>query len=234
MIKYSISAVIAAYNEQNNILSLIKKTDGVLKQKNFDYEIIVVNDGSQDNTLSILEELTLKYPRLKIINHTQNKGYGATVVSGLKASRYELIFFTDGDNQFNVEEIDKLLLYIDNADLVAGYRVKRSDHFFRKINALAWNALIRFLFKVKVKDLDCAFKLFRKAILEEMDLKKVKSQGAMINAEILVRLKKINAKIIEVPVSHFYRKFGKQTGASLKVIAKAFKELIMFYQELYS
>ncbi|MDP8215915.1 MAG: glycosyltransferase family 2 protein [Candidatus Kaelpia imicola] len=234
MIKYSISAVILAYNEQNNITPLIKKTDRVLKQKFFDYEIIVVNDGSQDNTLSVLKELTLKYPKLKIVTHTQNKGYGAAVVSGLKTSQYELVFFTDGDNQFNVEEINKLLPYIDDSDLVAGYRVKRSDNFFKRINTLAWNILIRFLFKVKVKDLDCAFKLFRKTILEKIDLRRVKSQGAMINAEILVRLKKVDAKIVEVPVSHFHRKFGKQTGASLKVIAKAFKELAMFYRELHN
>jgi glycosyltransferase involved in cell wall biosynthesis len=234
MKKYNISVVIPAYNEQDNITPLIEKADEVLKKRFFNYEIIVVNDGSQDNTLTILKKLAPRYPKLKIISHAQNRGYGAAVISGLKSAQYELIFFTDGDNQFNIEEIGKLLPHIEHADVVTGYRIKRKDPFFRKINALAWNKLIRFLFKVKVKDLDCAFKLFRKTILERIDLRKVKSKGAMINAEILARLKRVNAKIIEVPVSHFPREFGEQSGANLKVVTRAFKELFMLYKELRS
>lgn len=228
---YTISACFPAYNEAENLISLVANADKALKNCTNDYEIIVVNDGSKDQSKEILEKLSKEYPALKPVHHLQNQGYGATLLTGFKQASKELIFFSDADQQFDLEEIAKLIKLIAEADLVIGYRKSRKDPFHRKMNAFLWNRLIRFVFDVRVKDLDCAFKLFRRSMLEKINLNSFHSKGALISAELLLRFKKANARIREVGVTHYPRQFGQQTGNSPKVILKAFQELWRLYKK---
>lgn len=225
----SLSVILPAFNEEDNVENAI--TSGYKALENFalDIEFIVVNDGSNDRTGERLDQLTQKFPFLRVIHHPVNRGYGAALRSGFEAAKKEFIFFTDSDLQFNLNEFDLLLKRIDDYDIVVGYRKKRADAFIRKLNAGCWNLLIRIVLGIKVHDIDCAFKLFRRDFFETTTLT---SEGAMINTEIfaLANMKQLSIK--EVPVSHFERCEGEQSGANLNVIIKAFKELLSMRKKL--
>ena len=226
-----ISIFFPAYNEEANAKETVLKTKEVLEPLFSDFEIIVVDDGSSDRTGEIADELTKKDRRIKVIHHPQNLGYGAALISGFRGASKDLIFFTDCDLQFDVSEIKKLLSYIPEYDVVIGYRSPRRDPFMRLVNAWGWKWLNRILFGLKVRDIDCAFKLFKKEAIKSIQ---IKSRGAMISAEILIRLFQKGYKIKEVPVTHLPRKAGSPTGAKPKVILRAFYELIKIYPEIVS
>ena len=230
--RYGISACFPAFNEAENLEALVAAADQVLRTVTENYELIIVDDGSTDRTKEVVKCLAPRYPQLQVIHHAQNHGYGAALVTGFKNCQKDLIFFSDADNQFDLHDLPKLLALIDRADVVVGYRAKRGDPSHRRLNALLWNALIRLLLKVKVRDLNCAFKLFRRSILEQIGLDQLTSTGAMINAELLAKLGKVHARIREVEVQHYPRRYGRQTGASPGVILKAFKELFKLYSQL--
>jgi glycosyltransferase involved in cell wall biosynthesis len=158
-----------------------------------------------------------------------NKGYGAALRTGFENSSKDFIFFTDSDNQFDISEMTKLLPYIRDYDIVTGFRIKRQDNIIRKINEFGFNRLIRILFGLKVKDLNCAFKIYKKEVIKSIPLK---STLAFINSEILIRAKKKGFTIKEVGVKHYPRQWGTQTGANLKVITGTFRELFKLRKEL--
>lgn len=224
-----ISAFFPAHNEEANIGELAKKTSKVLSELCEEYEIIVVNDGSKDKTKEVVENLMKEDKHIRLINHEVNKGYGAALKSGFYNAKYEWIFFTDGDGQFDVSEIKKLIDLSKDCDIATGYRIKRQDPIHRKINAFAWGTLVKLLFGFKVKDVDCAFKLIKKEIIDKIQLE---ADGAMISTELLAKANKLGYRIKEVGVNHYPRKAGKQTGAKLKVILRAFKELFKLYGKL--
>jgi len=227
--KHSISVILPAYNEEENIAQAIKITRQTL-YKYFDIvEIIVVNDGSVDHTPRLVNEITRNFNDVRVIHHDRNKGYGAALKSGFLHAEYELIFFTDSDLQFDIDEIAHLLPLIKTYDIVSGYRNKRADSPLRLFNAWAWNRLVRVLLGIKAKDIDCAFKLFRKDVLDTLSLS---SDGAMINTEILALANKYNYSFHEVPVTHFPRARGEQSGANIGVVYKAFSELFTMYNSL--
>lgn len=228
---YSISAFFPAYNEATNLPKLVDTADKTLKEIANKYEIIIVDDGSEDNTFSVVEELKKKYPAIKIVRHEKNLGYGAAIKTGFKSAQYELIFFSDADNQFSISELPLLVFGIENVDMVTGYRHKRKDPFMRRFNAWGWNLLVRMLLGLKVADIDCAFKLFKRESF--LKLGYLESKGALINTEIFARMKAKNMKIKEFPVTHYVRSSGVQTGAKLRVIIKAFVELHKLYKELH-
>lgn len=228
----SISACFPAYNEAESLVGVVGVADEILRAIGHTYEIVVVDDGSTDGTRAVLAALAQKYPALRSLRHPQNRGYGAAVLTGLRAARYDLVFFSDADGQFDLRELPKLLALIGEADLVTGYRGRRRDPAHRRLNAFLWNALIRLAFGVKVKDLNCAFKLFHRSALERAGLHEVASSGAAINAELLVRLERANARIREVEVSHYPRRHGRQTGASPRVIVRALREFVVLYRRL--
>ena len=228
----SITACFPAYNEAENLAQVVRATDDVLRSMTNRYEIIVVDDGSTDRTPTVLAELRTRYPALQTIRQPQNTGYGAAVLTGLKAAQGDFIFFSDADNQFDIGELPMLFAEILEADLVTGYRAIRRDPFHRRVNSFLWTALVRLALGVTVKDLNCAFKLFRRTTLERAGLEKMVSTGAAVNAELLARLGKLNARIREVRVSHYPRRYGRQTGGSPKVILRAFKEIIALYWRL--
>jgi glycosyltransferase involved in cell wall biosynthesis len=223
----SISIVFPAYNEEANIGVLIDRTIPVLNENTDRWEIIVVDDGSSDRTQEVVEKYGNK--QLSLIHHSHNRGYGAAVKSGLTSAKNDLIFFSDSDLQFDIRELGKLLQWIDQYDIVIGYRQKRRDPLFRRLNAFGWNTLVRFLFGLKVKDINCAFKMFNRPVLEKIS---IDAAGAMINTDILAQAVKYGFTIKEVPVTHYPRLKGQQTGANIKVITKAFNELFRLYRKL--
>lgn len=217
------------FNEEENIEEAVARARAVLPDLAGRYEIILVNDGSRDRTGELGDRLAAQYPEVRMVHHPVNRGYGAALKSGIGAARYAWIFYTDGDNQFDLTEIPLLLALRHEHEIVTGYRMDRSDPAHRKLNAWAFNLLVRILFQVPCRDVDCAFKLYRADIFKGMTLK---SEGALIDVEIFARAKKRGARIVEIGVHHYPRRFGQQTGAKLSVILRAFRELFRLWGEL--
>ncbi len=223
--KLQISIVLPAHNEAENLPILVADTISCLNNLGWEYEIIIVNDGSTDNTRATIEELQKKYSHIKEVDHPKNRGYGASVRSGFSAATKEWVFFTDSDRQFDIKEIAKLAEYADAFDLIIGYRKNRQDHFTRKLNAGIFKLAVNLLFGLFVKDIDCAFKLIKKEVIDKVNLE---SNGALINTELLVRAKRLGYKIKQIPVSHYPRLRGEQSGANIRVVFRAVKEIILF------
>jgi len=224
----SITVAMPAYNEAENIEAMIEDVIRVMDRLADDYEVIVVDDGSSDGTAKVVTSLGQRYPQVRLVQHEVNQGYGAAVFSGLTSASKELVFFTDSDRQFDLQEIEKLLDLIHEADLVVGYRAPRRDPFMRKLNGWGWSALVTLLFGYTARDIDCAFKLMRREVIEQI-MDKVASRGATFSAEFLVRAKRAGFRVREVPIhGHRPRVAGSQTGARPDVIIRAFKELIRF------
>lgn len=202
-----LSIFLLAYDEEENIKkSIYNALDAARKNAN-KYEIIVViYEGSKDNTLNIVKKLMEEIPNLRLVIQPLNKGgYGSALKLGIKNSRYNHIFYTDADNQFDICEISKLIPYVDNYDIVSGYRKKRSDLFMRIIAAKTYNFLLNILFFVYFKDVDSAFKIYNKNIFEKLN---VICDTGMADAEILIKSKKKGLKIKELPVTHYPREVG--------------------------
>lgn len=223
--KYSISIILPVYNEEGNIEKVIEETASFLQaQKIFkDYEIIAVDDGSRDKTADILRGLTDKVSYLNVVTHCKNLGYGKALISGVKVAQHPLIFFMDADGQFNIKEMKSMLYYLEEFDIVAGYRYKRKDVFYRVILGKLYSWLVFLLFGLRLRDVNCGFKLFKRRVLVTRN---INSKAGAFYTEILIRAKDKGYRIKEIPVEHFPRLNGKQTGGSLKVIFKATIDLI--------
>lgn len=224
-----ISVVLPAYNEEANVGQAVRRAMNAMAAHTSDYEVIVVDDGSQDHTSQVVQTIMEENPQVRLVRHEVNQGYGAALRSGFQAATKELIFFTASDNQYDPSEIGRLLPLIKEAEIVAGFRARRKDPLLRRLFAWAWNTLVNLLFGYLARDIDCAFKLFRRKILEEVPLT---SSGAMIDTELLAGARRKGFRIREVAVSHFPRRVGRQTGANPKVILRAFKDLIRYRWEL--
>lgn len=229
--KYSISLFFPCYNEQGNVEAMTLKSLSVLESVCDDYEVIIVNDGSKDNTGQIADRLCESNNKVRAIHHPTNLGYGSALQSGFRAASKELVFYTDGDGQFDLDELPPLIGYIPEYDIVSCYRLNRQDKLIRKINAFFWTRLVCFLFKMKIKDIDCAFKLYKRNIFDNIQMK---STGALIDTEILARATRKGYKIKQVGVHHYPRKIGSQTGAKLSVILRAFGELFKLRNQIIS
>jgi len=219
----SISVFFPCYNEQDNIARTVQQSLGVLEKLDADFEVIIVNDGSTDKTGQIADQITKQNKNVKVVHHPENLGYGAALQSGLKAATKKLVFYTDGDGQFDINEMPSLLPLIKQYDIVCGYRINRQDNLIRKINGWCWTKLVCLLFGMKVRDIDCAFKLYKREIFDDI---KLSSSGALISAEILARALRKGYSLTQKGVHHYPRTAGAQTGANLRVILRAFKELI--------
>ena len=225
----SISIVLPAFNEAENIGASIDHAVSVLERVGVEFEVIVVDDGSSDETRRIVDGRAQADRRVRCIHHPRNRGYGAALRTGILAGVKELIFFTDADLQFDLAEIVKLLRYADDYDIIAGYRAQRSDPLPRLANAWAWGRLIDLLFDLQVRDIDCAFKVFHRRVFEAVPITSV---GAFVNSEILIRARAAGFRLKQLPVGHYPRQRGNPTGANVRVIAKAFGELGRLYGEL--
>jgi len=228
-----LSVFFPSYNEEENIETTVNKAKDVLEKVADKWEIIIVNDGSKDKTAKIANHLSKADKRIKVIHHKLNRGYGGAFKSGLFGAKYAWIAFTDADGQFDFSEITNFIekQKKTDADLVIGYYKKRRVSNSIIITSKIWEALIFILFGLKVRDIDCGFKLIRKEVPDK--LKKLESErGAFINSEFLIKAKKSGFKIVEIPVTHYPRAGGTPTGRNLNVIVQSFKDLFSLYQNL--
>lgn len=221
-----ISVIFPVHNESKNIERVVKDAVSVLENLFRQFEIIIVDDGSSDGTNEIATRLTAVNKDIHVVRHRKNRGYGATVRSGFEKASFDLILLCDGDGQFDISEIQKLLSHIESYDFVIGYRKNRRDPFYRKLLGQIWSFMISCLFKVNFKDINCGFKLLKSHIIKGLNLYSI---GGVISAEILVRANQKNVHIKEVPVNHKQRIYGKQSGASPRTIALAAYELASLF-----
>ncbi|OGM22944.1 hypothetical protein A2961_00325 [Candidatus Woesebacteria bacterium RIFCSPLOWO2_01_FULL_39_21] len=228
----SLSVFFPAYNEERNLKETVEMAIKVVKNIAVNWEVIIVNDGSNDKTKDIAQELKNEEGRIKIVTHKKNKGYGEALKSGFYNSKYAWIATTDADGQFDFSEIIKL---IDKAkkgyDVVIGFRINRQDSLIRKINGLGWTWLSNLLLGINVHDVDCSFKLVKKEVIDKISHLE-STRGGMISPELLAKAKKSGFKIAEVGVHHYPRIHGSQTGANINVIIKSFVDLIKLWQKL--
>jgi hypothetical protein len=217
-----LSLCMPAYNEATNIEDTLDAACAILPEFVQRFEIVVVDDGSKDDTAELVTRYAAREPRVRLVRHEENCGYGAAVSTGLRTAAGDLVAFTDSDGQFTILDLPQLLIGMEGSDVVVGYRYRRADNWVRRMNARAWGWLIRTVLGVRVKDLDCAFKLFPRRVIDDLQLT---ATGAAINAEILVQCVQRGYRIREFPVTHYPRYHGAPTGAALRVIFKAFREL---------
>ncbi|HEY5434581.1 MAG TPA: glycosyltransferase family 2 protein [Candidatus Limnocylindrales bacterium] len=214
-----------AHNEEANLESLVEEALAALPSIAETFEIIAVNDGSKDRTREIADRLAAAYPGVvRVVHHEVNRGYGGALRSGFEASRYELLAFTDGDRQFRVADLARLterLAQGDRPAVVVGYRIKRADPVIRIVYARSYKLANRIFFGLRVRDVDCACKLFRR---EALDGIRVESAGAFFSAELLIKILKADRSIVEVGVPHYARTAGSPTGARPSVIWRAVKD----------
>lgn len=220
------------YNEEKKAAEAIDVAYQILPTLGLEkYEVIAIDDGSKDETGSILESLKKnKYPNLTVFHHQPNRGYGAALKTGLYESHYEWICFTDGDLQFDLKEIPIFLNKADVADLVVGTYIKRATNWVRRLNTFLWNILVRFMFAIRVKDIDCGFKLIKKEVLQK--IAPLESDGAFVTTELLAKAQKAGFRTVEVSVHHYPDSVGGSTGAQPKVIIKAFIDLLKLWKKL--
>jgi glycosyltransferase involved in cell wall biosynthesis len=228
--KKGITVVIPAYNEEDNIAEIIHHILDYFKNKEYPYEIIGINDGSIDNTGRIADSIAKGNDRVKVIHHKTNEGYAAALKNGFKNARYQFLFFTDADRQFDVKGLDVMfpLIATEVVDMVIGYRLKRKDSAMRKFLSWGYNSLVGFLFDLNVKDIDCAFKIFNRKIFDKIH---IKSSKFFINTEILVKARHYGFNIVEIGVPHFPRNAGKST-ISLKYIPITLISLFKLWREM--
>ena len=218
----TLSVVLPTYNEEENIILVIAKILTVLRNS-CSFEILVVDDGSTDNTSYLVQEYAMMDKKIRLISHQTNLGYGSAVSTGLRNAIGEFVFFSDSDGQFDFQELPHFLSLIQYCDIVIGYRLTRKDPFHRKLNSYLWTKLNNRYFQLGVRDLNCAFKLFRKSFVQSL---KLDVQGASINAVILTQARSQGLRIIQSPVTHYPRIGGTQTGANPIVILRAIGEFI--------
>lgn len=228
-----ISVFFPAYNLETQIADTVEKAFKVVPQSAERFEIIVVNDGSQDKTGETLSELARRYKELKIITHRINRGYGAALKSGFYKAKFSWIAFTDADGQFDIAELPKFIKEQrrTQADLIIGYYLQRRVSLVRKINTFLWEMVVFLLFGLKVKDIDCGFKLISKKVIETIPQLE-SERGAFISSELLIKARKAGFKMVEIGVYHYPRTEGKGTGANLNVIVKSFVDLFRLWRKL--
>lgn len=226
----SISAVFPAYNDGGSIASMVSTAHIALCQVTDDYEIVVVNDGSSDYTATVLDELKNKYPELNVIHHPVNRGYGAALRTGFKAAKKDWVFYTDGDSQYNPLELPLLVGALhEGADAANGYKLTRNDSLLRTLIGRAYHNLVKFFFRIRIRDVDCDFRLIPRKILNEIELESV--SGA-ICLEMVKKIEDAGYVFAEVPVNHYSRKYGVSQFFVPWRIIRSLKQLAGLYWKL--
>jgi glycosyltransferase involved in cell wall biosynthesis len=228
--RYSISAFFPVYNDWGTISSMVLLVESVLKRVASNYEIILVDDGSKNLTKRVLGELLSKVDKLRVVTHTENRGYGGALKTGIHNSQYELIFYTDGDAQYNPEELELLVNKLDDdIDVVNGYKISRSDPVYRKIIGRLYHCITKLMFDFKIRDVDCDFRLMRRQIFEDLTLE---YDSGVICVEMIAKLNKKGCKFEEVPVHHYYRMSGKSQFFNVKRIFRVGLHLLRLWYKI--
>jgi glycosyltransferase involved in cell wall biosynthesis len=217
-----LSIVLPCFNEEANVSQAVRQALVAAKRVSARYEVIVVDDGSSDETTKVAGLLAMRDRRVRLVVHPENRGYGTALRSGIDAATMPWVLLTDADLQFDLTQVEDFLPYADSYDLIVGQRLARRDPLARRANAAAWNWLMRRMFALPVHDVDCAFKLVRRACLERVELV---ASGAMISTELIAKTLQCGARLKELGVEHRPRAAGEQSGASPRVIWRAFLEL---------
>jgi len=226
----SLSVFFPAYYDENNIGKVVHKAVEVLESLGLkDYEVTIIEDGSPDKTGEVADALAAQYPKVKVIHHEQNKGYGATLWEGFTTAKLDYVFYTDGDNQFDLEELRKFVAIIPFSDMVVGYRKKKQYSPYRKLTSFVYNLLLRFVFDIDYIDIDCAFKVFRTDLFRKI---KVNTKDAFIDAEIMIRAQLLGYTFTELGVKHLPRVDGVSTAARPSIIFRTIKEIFQLKSEL--
>lgn len=228
MYSYGVSVFFPAYNDAPSLPTLIGKTFAVLEEYVTDFEVIVVNDGSADNTAEVLRNLATHYgPRMRIVTHEVNRGYGGALRSGFEAATKEFVFYTDGDGQYDVGELPKLLaLMTPNVSFVNGYKIERNDPWHRIWIGKAYNQFARLMFHVSLRDIDCDFRLIRRSLLEVIHLE---STSGTVCVELVRKLELCGMQVEEVGVHHYPRIHGKSQFFRVKSLATTFYQLFRLW-----
>jgi glycosyltransferase involved in cell wall biosynthesis len=232
MLFNTISAVLPAFNEEENIEIAARRMADALKSLSLeDWEVIIVNDGSADRTGEIADRLSSEDPdRIRVFHHSPNLGYAEALKTGFTSARHELIFYTDSDNQFDVREIKHLLPLIEDADIVCGFRIYRFDPLTRLVLSWGFNLLVRIMFRINVRDIDCAFKLFRREVFDRV---KIESKKFFVDAEILAKARFFGFRLVEVGVRHYPRTAGRSTVRASHVLS-TLNELARIWINIHS
>lgn len=226
----SISAFFPAYNDAGTIPSMVIAADMTLRTVTDDYEIIVVNDGSSDHTGAVLEELTRSYPRLKVVHHQKNRGYGGALRTGFATASKELVFYTDGDAQYDPRELVLLLTAMaPSVDVVNGYKMKRSDPLHRVVIGKLYHWTVKTAFGLKVRDTDCDFRLFRKTVFDKVSLER---DSGVICVEMMKKVQDAGFNIAQVPVSHYHRAYGHSQFFNFRRVFRVGIDLTKLWREL--
>jgi glycosyltransferase involved in cell wall biosynthesis len=205
----SISAVLPAFNEEENIATATKRMVAVLSSLPMrQWEVIIVDDGSTDRTGEIADQLASQDARIRVFHHHLNQGYAEALKTGFTNARYQLVFYTDSDNQFDFSELKNLLRLIEDADIVCGFRIYRFDPLTRLVLSWGFNLLVRIIFRIKVRDIDCAFKLFRREVFDKV---KIESKKFFVDAEVLAKARYYGFRMVEVGVRHYPRPAGRSS-----------------------
>jgi glycosyltransferase involved in cell wall biosynthesis len=226
-----LSLVLPAHNEEANIEIVVERALEVLPTFADDFEIVVVNDGSRDHTGELIDTLAVRDERVRPQHHPVNKGYGAALTTGFKATTGDVVMFMDADRQFDIADLGLLSPFVGTFDVVAGFRMQRNDPFHRRAFAETFNIVVRVLFGIHFRDIDCAFKVFRGDMLRAIELT---APGALINTEMQAKLRRAGATVEQVGVHHYPRVAGNATGGSPKVILRAMRETVILWWRMRS
>ncbi|HPS64578.1 MAG TPA: glycosyltransferase family 2 protein [Ignavibacteria bacterium] len=225
----SLSVFFPAYYDEKNIDKVVHKAVEVVESLNpKDYEIIIIEDGSPDKTGEVADALAVLYPKVRVIHHPKNLGYGATLRDGFLNAKMDYVFYTDGDNQFDLDEMKKFVALIPFSDIVVGYRKHKQYSLYRKFTSLCYNYLLKIIFDIHYWDIDCAFKLFKTELFKKI---KINSIDAFIDAEIMLKAKLLDYTVTEVGVNHLPRVDGISTGARPSVILRTIREVFDYRKE---
>jgi len=225
----TLSVFFPAYYDENNIGKVVNKAISVLEElKLKDYEVIIIEDGSPDRTGEVADELARKYSKVRVIHHERNMGYGATLKDGFLNAKMEYVFYSDGDNQFDLEELKIFVAILPYTDIVSGFRIHKMYSKYRKFTSFCYNQLLRFVFGIEDRDVDCAFKLFPTKLFKQIT---IESKDAFIDAEIMIKARLLGYKVTEVGVNHLPRVDGISTGARPSVIFRTILEIYRYWKK---
>jgi glycosyltransferase involved in cell wall biosynthesis len=226
----SISAFFPAYNDAGTIASLVVVTDLTLRSLTDDYEIIVINDGSPDHTGEILADLATRYPRLRVVTHPRNRGYGGALRSGFANATKELVFYTDGDAQYDPRELTLLLPALTpDVDMVNGYKIERHDPPERIVIGRTYHQVVNRMFRLRMRDVDCDFRLLRRSMFDRITLHE---NSGVICVELMTKVHQAGYRIAEVPVHHYHRAVGKSQFFNYRRVARVAKDLLRLWWQL--
>lgn len=225
----SLSVFFPAYYDEKNIEKVVTKAVEVVESLHMkDYEILIIEDGSPDKTGEVADALAKEFPKVRVIHHPKNLGYGATLRDGFLNAKMDYVFYTDGDNQFDLDELKKFVALIPFSDIVVGYRKEKQYSLYRKFTSLCYNYLLRLIFDIHYWDIDCAFKLFKADLFKKIEIKSI---DAFIDAEIILKAEQLGYIVTELGVKHLPRIDGISTGARPSVIFRTIKEVFDYRKE---